>query len=131
MTGFFLSSNAVADVWTGYSVPVAGPIGACSVPPANFDNSAEVVQVSSVFTYLACREYRDSKTHSVYFLVTEASDGEYIRMLPRPGAKTLDGQDYRAISISAGTTCANIREQTLSNSVELAKTPCGSLPQDI
>ena len=124
LTGFLLVSLTYADGWTGNLQPIEGPLNDCTVPSSEVPKGASSTQIVSRFQYLACREYRSSVNHELYYQLESATDGEYIHLLPRPGTAVIDAEDYLQSVISAQRTCVKIRNFVEQRAILLSDSAC-------
>jgi hypothetical protein len=120
----FFFHVAHADSWTGVAQPLEGPVSECTQPPSEIRDGTSSAVVVSEFTYRACREYRSSKTKTLYYVVENVPDGEYVRMIPAPGKTAINLYDYRFNASHALTVCARIRDIVVSSLVPLKFSRC-------
>lgn len=115
-----------ADFGTGVAYPIKAPVTDCSVPSPDVPQVADY-QVSSEFKYYSCKEYRQyqgTQLGNLYYVLEPKTDGEYIRLIARPGQPTISQSDYAQNADAAVKTCNLIREGTISHAQDLDKTPC-------
>jgi len=117
---------AHADTWTGNAQPIYAPYSECTVPPSTLSPYATQAQVVSRFSYWACKEYRSQKTGGLYYALESVTDGEYIHLIPPPGATYIDATDYVFSAQNAVASCQRIHASLVDQMVALGASHCRS-----
>lgn len=124
--GLLFLNFATADSFTGFSQPLDLPATECSTPPTEISETVESVQIISEFTFRACREYRANKSKTIYYTMETVHDGEYIHMIPAPGATSIAIVDYQLSALNARITCQKIRDSVIDRAIPLKVSRCAN-----
>lgn len=117
---------AFADSFTGNAQPVVSPISECSSPAPDIAEGTVNAYVNSTFSYASCREYRSTKTKSIYYKLESVYDGEYTHLIPDAGKTAIDEMDYHYSAAWVFQTCQRIRELTVRTMVPLTNSKCSN-----